>query len=525
MSLGSILEKLGKQKKNSKHPDRSGSESIPAMPNKAAYSPIGEGLPDAFELPISDAPAAPPIPAAPQFRSNQDQQNSTVRCTTADDDSDSTDYWTPLTSPRNGQISDTDDESDTQAMQCYVRFPPYRREYNQYPSISPAHWGVAMHRIDVPANEDVDDVTQLQMSLIREQAQMALLDATPASMTAEVDLRLEVEAYVQLPSPPHTDGGSEDVFGTRLRIAQTTADLDDGNVFLPNSGVHLQFDAAMKEIAQVMENVANERYADAYVTVKVKLVLDAVVTVLEEDVEVADLDAIGQAPGTYAVQYTDNGEMWVTPIEVYIEFDGFESDSVYKEEESPRGYDVPGNESSTAPTANRDERASACEVATDTAADTETAVGKEWPTLEKQVPPTQVHSKKTKNPKNEDRIRSIQDLTKDNRDLRPFIIRGTYTTRRPVKLLWVRFTLPWRKTYWRVLSTNYTCPNNVDAPLHWTHGPEDPGCPCPGRETVHTSRDKKLYDENGNRVTVSVIVEKPICTSEEFMAAYAALSE
>lgn len=332
-----------------------------------------------------------------------------------------------------------------------VTFPGYKREYCHYPQLPDGHPHALVRFIRVRIDDTIAEYIQMQIASMRDETKGAVLDSIRSSMTAEVDLNITADAWVQLPLVMN---------GSPPPLNRFIAGAGAEEHFLPGSDLHSFFDKKLQRIGDAIDAVIRDRYGQsALTTVKLALDLEASVRVLDEsDHDVAPPLPSPTAPGSSSL-----------PPQVAFPTHSYESDE--------------SSESDTPPNPNSDDRPAS------------------------------------------DAENGLAQLNKYNLKDFVFVAKGGYYATRRRRLFSVQIKVKQPKSYWRILSAHYNCPNAVNELLHWTHGPEDIACSMPGVEYVYAC-DPTHFDENGKLIEGHTINEGIFLgETAHFMEAYARLLE
>ncbi|EJT49085.1 hypothetical protein A1Q1_01734 [Trichosporon asahii var. asahii CBS 2479] len=341
----------------------------------------------------------------------------------------------------------SDSSTVTETRQATIHLPSYRRQYTSQPTPSVPQEHQKLRKLPVRKDTIAKSLMKEKLSLLTEEIRGAVLDATPSSMLAEVQVELRTKAWTQV----LLESAPVDPESRPLCLIQTLSTNEEE--FLPDSDIHNLIDSTLKELGDAMVDAARRQYGSKlYITIKAILHITASVQVLvEDDAETTQLA----------------GSMSAYPVREW-----------------------------------------AVSVASHASHDAHEALGLS---------------------RFEDLVSELHPLTKSKllRDL-VFVVYGGYTWTNSTRTIWFKSIDRHPFSYARILSPGYDCPRGVDAPLHWTHSPDDAACPCVDREaeTVYAIRPWCVNEDGGfddsfnpDRDAVRV---GPL---KDFMPAFAALPE
>lgn len=183
----------------------------------------------------------------------------------------------PSHSDSENDSSGSDPSTKTVSRKVVVYHPPYNYTYSHYPERADIHQGLDLPEIKFSPKESLKRWIKSRLSVLKDQISGALLDATPSSMKADVDLKFTVNVSVHL-APSRVPAAPA---SGPLRVCTTAP--EHGHEFLPDSDVHATVDSTLQEIGDALEKAARKKHGvKAYITVIIEVTITATVDALEE---------------------------------------------------------------------------------------------------------------------------------------------------------------------------------------------------------------------------------------------------
>lgn len=149
--------------------------------------------------------------------------------------------------------------------------------YSHYPERADIHQHLDLPEIKFSPKDRLKRWIKSRLSVLEDQISGALLDATPSSMKADVDLKFTVNVSVHI-APSRVPAAPA---SGPLRVCTTAP--EHGHEFLPDSDVHTTVDSTLQEIGDALEKAARKKHGvKAYITVNIEITIMATVDSLEE---------------------------------------------------------------------------------------------------------------------------------------------------------------------------------------------------------------------------------------------------